>query len=206
VITSKAREYYSIVTRLRKANLPFVSLVPGTSDPECDLVITTRGEDGPFGSRVFVVEELDERPLIFRGQVLSRIDDGRGTVLVGIDPGNRIGLAAYYGDAELGFATFGSTDKLCDMVATLVRKIPSRESLVRIGNGNLTQAVRLGTTLMELVPDAVIEMVDESGTSSRRTRIRGIQGDQMAAAKIALRKGRPLLQDSRSRSRLSQYP
>jgi hypothetical protein len=161
--------------------------------------MTTRRESGPFGSRAFVVEELDERPIIFRGQVLSRINDGKGTVLVGIDPGSRIGLAVYYGDAELGFATFGSMDQLCEMVATLVKKVPSKESLVRIGNGNPAQATKLGAILMKLVPDAVIEMVDEAGTSSRRTRIRGIQGDQMAAAKIALRKGVPFLQDPRSR-------
>jgi hypothetical protein len=201
VVTSNAREYYSIVTKLRRANLPFISLVPGSNDPQCDLVITTRRESGQFGHRAFVVEDLDERSIIFRGQVLSRIDDGRGKILVGIDPGTRIGLAAYYGDAELGFATFGSMDELCEIVATLVKRVPSRESLVRIGNGNPAQAMKLGTVLMELVPDSVIEIVDEAGTSSRRTRIRRIQGDQMAAAKIALRKGMPLLQDPRSRSK-----
>jgi hypothetical protein len=199
VVTLKARAYYSIVNRLRKANLSFVSLVPGSADFHCDLILTTRREAPSFGPRAMVVEELDERPLILRGQILSRVDSGRGTVLVGIDPGTRIGMAAYYGDAQLGFATFGSIEGLCEVIATLVRKVAGKESLLRIGNGNPALATRLGAVLSELVPGAAIEVVDEAGTSSRRTRIRGIQGDQMAAAKIALRKGSPLKQTPRTR-------
>ena len=50
-------------------------------------------------------------------------------------------------------------------------------------------AAKLIESLRLEAPDAVIEMVDESGTSVRRVRMRGIQGDQGAAAKIAFRKG-----------------
>jgi hypothetical protein len=198
VVTAKARAYYSIVTRLRKADIPFVSVVPGSGDSQCDLVLTTRGEADPFGSRAMVVEELDESPSVFRGQILSRMDGGKGTVLVGVDPGSRIGMAAYYADAELGFATFGSIQNLCEGVTTLVRKVPANESLVRIGNGNPPLAMKLGFLLMEELPNATIELVNEAGTSSRETRMKGIQGDQMAAAKIAFRKGLPLKRNPRT--------
>jgi hypothetical protein len=59
--------------------------------------------------------------------------------------------------------------------------------------------MKLGPLLTERVPNVNIEMVDEAGTSSGGTR-RGIQGDQVAAAKIALRKGYALKQKPRNHS------
>ncbi len=68
-------------------------------------------------------------------------------------------------------------------------KVPARKSVVRIGNGNRTLAAKLAETLSEQAPGAVIEIVDESGTSVSRVRMKGILGDEGAAARIAFRKG-----------------
>jgi hypothetical protein len=200
VMTSQAKAYYSLVARLRKAGLPFTSIVPGTRHPPCDLVLTTRAEAGSFGPSALLMELLDDDPFVFKGQVLSRLDGGRETLLIGVDPGRRIGMAAYYGGTNLEFSTFDSAQRLCARVAAFVRGVPSRRSLVRIGNGNSALAAGLALSVADRVPSAAIEVVDEAGTSARGVKMKGVQGDQRAAARIAFRKGVAFSGTPRSRT------
>ncbi|MDA4124862.1 MAG: hypothetical protein OK438_05380 [Thaumarchaeota archaeon] len=189
VVTSKAGAYYAIVSRLRKAGLPFVSILAESDFKDCAVVLTTSAEAGRFGGKVAVLEELDDDPGVFKGQILSRLVGASDTLLIGVDPGSRTGMAAYYGEATLAFHTFAASPALCSMVGAFVGKVPARKSVVRIGNGNPAHAARLAESIRREAPAATIELVDESGTTSRSARMRGVQGDQRAAARIAFRKG-----------------
>lgn len=188
VATSKARAYYALVSRLRRAGLPFSSILPDSDSQECELVLTTAEEAGQFGKRALVLEELDENPGVFKGQVVSRLRGG-DVVLVGVDPGKRTGLAVFYGQTRLAFNTFDSTGAVCARVGAFARGIPSSRLLVRVGNGNKSMVVKLVDALRKEVPNAAIEVVDESGTSTRSSKMKGLQRDQVSAAKIAFRKG-----------------
>jgi len=187
VATSKARAYYSLVSRLRRAELPFSSVFP-ESDLDCELVLTTAEEAAQFGYRALALEDLDENPGIFKGQVVSRLA-GEQVILVGVDPGKRTGLAVFYGQTKLAFNTFNTAGAVCSRVGAFARGIPLRRMLVRVGNGNRSVATKLGDGLKKEVPRAIIEVVDESGTSARSSKMKGVQRDQVAAAKIAFRKG-----------------
>jgi hypothetical protein len=189
VVTSKAATYYAIVSRMRKAGLPFSSVLPGTSREDCTLIITSAEEVGEFGGLALALEDLDENPGVFKGQLLSRLNGGGDEMLIGIDPGIRIGLAVFYGETNLEYSTLSSAMKLSLKVGAFVRGVPAKKFVIRIGNGDLAMAAKLIESLRFEAPHAVIEMVDESGTSVRPARMRGIQGDQGAAAKIAFRKG-----------------
>jgi len=199
VMTSQARAYYSLVSRLREAGLPFTSLVTGTRCSESDLVLTTRAEVGTIGPGALPAEQLDDDPFIFKGQVLSRMVGGRETLLIGVDPGRRIGMAAFYGGVNLEFSTFGSAEVLCSRVAAYANKVPAKGWLVRIGNGNSALAMGLALSVVNRVPNAAVEIVDEAGTSVKGLRMKGVQGDQRAAARIALRKGIAFNQPPRNR-------
>jgi len=187
VATSKARAYYSLVSRLRRAELPFSSVFP-ESDLDCELVLTTAEEAAQFGYRALALEDLDENPGIFKGQVVSRLA-GEQVILVGVDPGKRTGLAVFYGQTKLAFNTFNTAGAVCSRVGAFARGIPLRRMLVRVGNGNRSVATKLVDGLKKEVPGAIIEVVDESGTSARSSKMKGVQRDQVAAAKIAFRKG-----------------
>ena len=189
VVTSKAATYYAIVSRMRKAGLPFSSVLPGADRGDCILIITSASETGQFGGLVLALEDLDENPGVFKGQLLSRLSEGGDALLVGVDPGIRIGLAVFYGETSLEYSTFDSAARLSLRVGAFMHGVPARRFVIRIGNGYPAMAAKLAELLRLEAPDAVIEMVDESGTSARRVRMRGIQGDQGAAAKIAFRKG-----------------
>ncbi len=187
--TGKAGAYYALVSRLRRADLPFSSALPGSDCGECDLVLTTAEEAGQFGSRAMALEELNENPGIFKGQVVSRLSGTGDVVLVGVDPGKRTGLAVFYGQTKLAFNTFDSAAAVCSRVGAFAKGLPSSRLLVRVGNGNRAMATKLVDGLRREVPTATIEVVDESGTSAGSSKMKGVQRDQVAAAKIAFRKG-----------------
>jgi hypothetical protein len=189
VSTSKARAYYAIVSRLRRAGLPFASVLPDSGFGDCDLVLTTADEVGQFGGRALALEDLDENPGIFKGQLVSRLMGKNDVILVGVDPGKRTGLAVFYGQTRLAFSTFESTVAVCSRVSAFAKGVPSSRLLVRVGNGNKPMALKLVDGLKREVPEATIEMVDESGTSTGGRRMKGVQKDQVSAAKIAFRKG-----------------
>ncbi len=174
---------------MRKAGLPFTSVLPGADRGDCSLIITSGREKGQFDGRALALEDLDENPGVFKGQLLSRLNEGSDVVLVGVDPGTRIGLAVFYGETSLEYNTFGSVAGLSLRVGAFVRGVPAKRFVIKVGNGNPAMAAKLIELLKLEAPDATIETVDESGTSVRRVRMKGIQGDQGAAAKIAFRKG-----------------
>lgn len=189
MVTSKAATYYAIVSRMRKTGLLFSSVLPGADRGDCILIITSARERGQFGGLTIAIEDLDENPGVFKGQLLSRLNEGADVVLVGVDPGTRIGLAVFYGETSLEYSTFVSVAELSLRVGAFVRGVRARRFVIRVGRGNPALAAKLIESLKLVAPDAVIEMVDESGTSVKRVRMRGIQGDEGAAAKIAFRKG-----------------
>ena len=189
VATSKARAYYAIVSRLRRAGLPFASVLPDSDLQDCDLVLTTADEIGKFGGRALALEDLNENPGIFKGQLVSRLVGRSEVMLVGVDPGKRIGLAIFYGQTKLAFNTLDSAGAVCSRVGAFARGVPSSRLLVRVGNGNKPMASKLVDGLRREVPGAIIEVVDESGTSTGSRRMKGVQKDQVSAARIAFRKG-----------------
>jgi len=189
VATSKARAYYALVSRLRRAELPFSSVLPGSDCRDCELVLTTADEAEQLGVAALALEGLDENPGIFKGQVMSRLNGEGDTILVGVDPGKRTGLAVFYGRTKLAFNTFESAAAVCSRVGSFARALPASRLLVRIGNGNRSMVTRFVDGFRKEVPGAIIEVVDESGTSTASAKMKGIQRDQVAAAKIAFRKG-----------------
>lgn len=193
VVTDDGNAYYDIVSRLKKTHLRFVSLSSGQPvDPAKDLVLTSRSEVPKFGGEAVAVEDLDEDPIVLEGQLLSRLlDESRHIMLIGIDPGSRIGVAMFYGGRELGALTTSSVEGSVESVVRLVEAVPHSSLSVKIGGGEPKSSKRLARLLHERLPEsATLEVVDESGTSAGR---RGAMAtkDQRAAARIAFRKGSP---------------
>ena len=178
-----------MLSRLRNTDLRFTSVNLSDVTERCDLIVTTRAELKGFEDKAVAIEDLDDDPLIMKGQILSRLKKKKNRdLLIGIDPGSRIGLAIYYGDSELARLIFNSIDDLRKFVAKTVRKIPNSGVVVKIGDGSPRLARSIAERVTEEVSGARIEIVDERGTSSRPAGGR-LKRDQNAAAKIAFRKG-----------------
>jgi len=192
VVTDDGSAYYDIVSRLKKTHLKFSSISPGQPfDSLLDLALTSRKEAAALGGDAVAIEDLNEDPLIMEGQLLSRLlEESRRNLLIGIDPGSRIGLVVFYGGRELGALTTVSADKLVELVASVARDVPHSSLAVKIGAGEPKSSSRLARLLRERLPESTsIEIVDESGTSSGKRGAIGATRDQRAAARIAFRKG-----------------
>jgi hypothetical protein len=192
VATDDGNAYYSIVSRLKRTHLRFSSLPPGQSiDSARDLALTSKREVDAFKGGAVAIEDLSEDPLVMEGQLLSRLlEESRRSLLIGIDPGSRIGLVIFYGGRELGALTTISAEKLVDLVATVVRDVPHSSLSIKIGGGEPKSSMRLARLLRQkLSPSASIEIVDESRTSGGKRGAIGATRDQRAAARIAFRKG-----------------
>ncbi len=198
--TASPRAYYAIVARLKDAELQFSSRLPADACDDCEVILTTAAESKAFGSKALELESLSRLPGAVKGQILSHLTSGTEAILVGVDTGVRIGMAVFYGESPLDYATFRSISELCSYVVEYLRMVPAKRVVVRIGNGDRNQASRVANTLVAVQVDRVItvEMVDESGTSIRDSKGRGIRGDERAAAKIAFRKGRAVPERSRT--------
>ena len=202
VVTDDGNAYYDIVSRLKRTHLRFSSLSPGQAvDSAKDLVITSRTEISAFGGSAVTIEDLNEDPLIMEGQLLSRLlDESRRNLLIGVDPGSRIGMAMFYGGRELGALTSNSVEGSVESLVTLVEEVPHSSLSVKIGGGEPKSSLRLASLLRErLPPSASVEIVDESGTSAGRSGAIGATRDQRAAARIAFRKGTQFSDPVRSR-------
>ena len=189
VATEDSRAYYSILTRLKKTNLRFVSLTPAKAvEQRFWPVITTRRETSDFQFTSIPIEELDEDPMIMEGQILSHaLRQAKQVLLIGVDPGLRMGMAVYYSGIKLGSPTFNSVELLRRKVSDVVQRIPHSKALVRVGNGSPRQSRAIAESITAQLPDVVVEIVDEKGTSVRNSK--GLTRDQVAAEKIAFRKG-----------------
>lgn len=159
-------------------------------------MLTTASEAGQYGELALPLENLDGDPGVFKGQIVSRLAGSGGDVLIGVDPGTRIGMAVFYGETGLAFSTFESIGALTSIVGKFVRVVPAKKFVVRVGNGSPAMATSIVSALKREVLNATFEVVDESGTSVRNVRVKGIKGDQGAAAKIAFRKGEVVSQPS----------
>lgn len=192
VATDDGNAYYQIVSRLKKTHLRFSVLTSAQSaNPSQDLVITSKKESSAFGGDVVAIEDLAEDPLVIEGQLLSRLlDDSRRDLLIGIDPGSRIGIAIFYGGRELGALTSNSMERLVKYLVVLVGEVPYSSLSVKIGAGEPVSSLTLARLLRERLPaSASIEVVDESGTSVGKRGAIGANKDQRAAARIAFRRG-----------------
>jgi len=192
VATDDANAYYDIVSRLKKTHLRFSSISPGQAmDQARDLVLTSKEETSALGGKVVSIEELNENPLIMEGQLLSRLlDESKRNLLIGIDPGSRIGVVMFYGGRELGALTANSVDEVVDLLVVVASEVPYSSLSVKIGGGEPRSSLRLARLSRErLSPSASIEIVDESGTSAGKRGKIGATRDERAAVRIAFRKG-----------------
>ncbi len=176
-------------------DIPYIGVKPGSRMVHTVKLILTTDKEKDSVSRIpaFTVEDLGTNHVAAKEKLLAAIyGRGEDRLRVGIDPGLRIGLAAFFGNHELYTDVLGSVE---DAVRTTVRVIQgslTSKKVLRIGSGipELSEAIARGVS--RRLRDVDIELVDERGTSSLtrgRLRRRGTR-DQNSARMIAFRMGR----------------
>lgn len=200
VATVSGRSYYKITSALKSLNLNFLSLSPEEA-ALCDakIIITTLNESKIVKRNdVFLDTELEQSPLSVKAKILQNLMRSyyccsNDQLIVGIDPGQRIGISILYYNFELDKIMVMSVQSAIEKISVILSAIESQKKIVRIGDGRLNLSYQIASVLKKYFKDKVtVEIVDEHGTSIRQgTEInrRGIR-DISSARKIAFKNGR----------------
>jgi hypothetical protein len=200
VATVRGRPYYNITCALRLMELQFDSLSPEEAAvSNAKVIITTQDEAGIVNTKgiIMIDTELEKYPAIAKAKILRSIMGERvidDQLIIGIDPGSRIGISAIYMHHEIASAVVeSSTQDAINKVAAMLGGIESRKKVVKIGDGNIAMANQIARMLKMKFKDGIsIEIVDEHGTSLPQNIDANRRGarDRSSARTIAFRSGR----------------
>lgn len=189
VATEDFELYHEVVSKLRERGVAFTTIRPGERLPDhTSVVLTGVGESVPAPPEVEVVEGQPDSPRTAVEEVIALLRGEGGRTVVGIDPGERPGIAVLHG--EMIVATFQvPPEEVPAVVTEEVADAP--DPLVRIGDG----ARLIGAQIVDDLTDVPVELVDETGTTPYLgTGVRGME-DVLAAVNIARMEGEEI--DSR---------
>ncbi|HEY6405675.1 MAG TPA: hypothetical protein VIX38_06325 [Nitrososphaeraceae archaeon] len=197
VATVCGRSYYKIINALKVMNIQFESLSPQEAAlSESKIVITTKDEAEIFKRKDILLDtDLEKLPILTKARIL------RCTVkfcysdvlIIGVDPGKRIGISVIYLHNEIGCFVESSPSRVVQLISVLIAGIDSKKKTVRIGDGDMYMARLMATLLKSRFSGLVeIEIVDERGTSFPLNSCKNRRGlrDIYSARKIAQRNGR----------------
>ena len=180
VATADFEVYHDVVAELRERGVRFTTIEPGDELPADARVAIVGPEDEHPPIRTVRADPKNPRRAVETALSVLRGEDGR--TVVGIDPGDRPGIAVLSGETVV--AVF-------QVPAEEVANVVSREiegatdPIVRIGDG----ARLRGAAIIDDLVDVPIELVDETGTTPYQgTGVRGME-DVLAAVNIARLEG-----------------
>ncbi|MDH2899605.1 MAG: hypothetical protein PXY39_01405 [archaeon] len=215
VATSSGKSYYVITSLLKHARIPYVDVLFGGEDSlttdinnapflvadyesgRLKLIITTRKERlQVLANTVICIEDLGEDWIIAKQKLLSILHPLKESdrFVVGIDPGQRTGIAAFMNHIEVDSDVLGSIDDTVIRAKRLLDNAPKMKKIVKIGSGMPALAERIAFSLDSIYErDQIrIQLVDERGTSSLYAsgKSQFETRDQRSAKLIAFREGR----------------
>lgn len=196
VATVRGRSYYEILRALKAMGIKYDSMSPEEAALSgASVVITTSDEAHAFAGRnktILLDTELEKYPEIAKAKILkSFAGSADDQLVIGIDPGTRIGISVIYLHEEIASMLESSPRGAVEQVAALVGGISSRKKVVRIGDGNITMARQMAWALKKRFGDNIqVEIVDEHGTSQNTDANRRGLRDRWSARTIAFREGR----------------
>jgi hypothetical protein len=181
VATADFELYHGVVADLRERGVECTTVEPGDAIPERTRVLITGDDEDPAPDEdVEVVRADPEEPRRAVDAALSSLRDG-GQTVVGVDPGERPGIAVLSGDVVVAAFHVPLADA-ADVIAEEIAD--ATDPIVRVGDG----ARLVGASLIDDL-DMPVELVDETGTTPYLgTGARGM-GDVLAAVNIARRSG-----------------
>jgi hypothetical protein len=195
VATVQGKAYYLIVNALKEKDINFLSLIPGEIVPSrAELVISTEKEKNkvPHPKILLFKEESELDCLMMEVKKLLLGKETYDKIVIGIDPGEAIGLAVLADGKVIEEANCFCSRELISSILKILRSVNFSVTnvTVKIGNG-VPVYIELLHNLDEALPSQVmLEVVGEAGTNrplkAHSRKIRHIS----SAIRIAARTGR----------------
>ena len=196
VATLDGRSYYKIVKFLKSLKLNYEELSPHEAvNSNTKIIMTSQKESTIFKKKNIILDsELSENPLAIKAKILrnSMKSYMYDQLIIGIDPGKRIGISIFYLYHEIESIVLTCVECVLDLISKILSGIIARRKIVRIGDGNKIMANNIAFHIKSKFDFVDVEIVDEHGTSSHinAERNRRIFKDKSSARLIAFRNGK----------------
>ena len=197
VATLNAKSYYKIINILKLLHLNYEELSPSEALNSYSKFIITSKEESPIfkKSNIMIDSELNDNPVIIKAKILKKLikTNTYDQLIIGIDPGNRIGISIFYLYDEIETVVLSTIESAMNFIFTILSEIHAKKKIVRIGNGNISMAKSIAFLIKSKFKDLVnVEIVNEHGTSSIQNSEsnRRILKDKSSARLIAFRSGK----------------
>ena len=172
VATVYGRSYFKFVKTLQYLKINYDSILPDEINQSDKRLILTTIRDIPNIDTTLVLyeEEFDADPTVIKGLIIQKLESGmhENSLVIGIDPGNRIGLSVFYHQKEIERSTYTSLDELISHIVKIFAGLKADRKIVKIGNGNMRIARQITNLLnLRFCSHFELEFVDERKTSLR---------------------------------------
>jgi len=180
VATADFELYHEVVGELRERDVEFTTVEPGDALPPGTDAVVTSDDDLDVDVPVVRAEAGNARVAVERA--LGRVRGDHSRTVVGVDPGDRPGIAVLRG----GIVVAAFQVPVADAAGVVREEVNDDEgAVVRVGDG----ARMVGARILDELGDVTVELVDETGTTPHLgSGARGM-GDVLAATNIALTPG-----------------
>ena len=136
---------------------------------------------------------FDYDPTVIRGLMIQKLnmDFEENDLILGVDPGQRIGLSIFYYGKEIESSFYSSVEQLVSHITRVLGGLRAKNKIVKIGNGNMNIAKQIVTMLnLKFCSSFELEFVDEQKTSLKIKNFnqRG-KRDMLSAKYISQRNG-----------------
>ena len=175
--------------------LPFDSILPDEIPKYTgNLILTTREEIPSNCEKPILNEEvLDLHSTVIRGLMIQKLsmEYEEPDLIIGIDPGKRIGLSIFYFGKEIESSFHSSIENLVFHIIGILGNLWAKRKIIKIGNGNMDVAKKIEKLLnLRFCSSFELEYVDESNTSLKIKNFnqRG-KRDMLSAKFISQREG-----------------
>jgi hypothetical protein len=195
VATISGRSYFKFINVFRGLQLNYDSILPEEiTSSDRRLILTTIHESSKIQSNLVLLDdEFNYHPTIIRAKIVEKLQSGinDNSLVIGIDPGNRIGLSIFYYEKEIESSIYTSTDDLVSHIVKILVGINAQRKIVKVGNGNMKIASHIVNSLnLRFCSHFELEFVDEHKTSLKIKNFnkRG-ERDKISARYITQREG-----------------
>ena len=180
---------------MKLLNLPFDSILPEEiSNYKGNLILTTRKEYPTECRKPILDEEVFEHHFtVIRGLMIQKLnlEYEEKNLVIGIDPGEHIGLSVFYFGKEIESSFHLSIDGIVLHLIGILGSLRANRKIIKIGNGNMEVGKKIENLLnLRFCSSFELEYVDESKTTVKIKNFnqRG-KRDMLSAKFISQREG-----------------
>ncbi len=189
VYTKDFSLYHDIVKGLKKRKVAYISLSILDNIPRrIGVILTSQKElkEIPLNKTIAVdTQDTIDYAIDLALQKLTG-KELYSKIFIGIDPGERPGIAIVGDDILLQKMQVGGPENVASEIKRLLKVYPSKDTCIRIGHGSMITRNQIINSLISL--KLPIEIVDETRTTPSQQKRRCVR-DGEAAAAIALISG-----------------